>query len=159
MKLYELANQYIEIQERFENASTGDDEFELASKLESLEGDIKEKLDNCARILRNLEAQADRFEAEAEKMRAKAHGLSRQADSLKTYIGLCLGFDNQIKTDLFSFRWLTRESVEIESVESIPQQYQRIKTEPDKRLIGMDLKAGAEIPGAKLVQKKYLQIK
>lgn len=161
MKLYEITTQYQEVLDDMRDAENGEALAEIADKLAKIEGSLEEKLDNCARVLRSLEAEADVFEQEAKRLSDKARLLANHADRFKNYIALCLGEGNQIKTPLFSFRWLTRESVEVLSPDLIPPQYQRTKTtvEPDKKMIMQDIQNGAEITGARLIKKHHLQIK
>lgn len=161
MKLYEITDKYKAILEVCENAEDDTEFAMLSDKLEGLDEELNVKLDSCARVYRTLQAEAAALEEEAKRMRGKAVTLSNRADSLKYYMEKCLGIGTPIKTEFFSMRWIARDSVEIENMEVLPEKYLRTKTtvEPDKILIGQDLKAEEEVPGCRLVTKQYLQIR
>ena len=56
--------------------------------------------------------------------------------------------------------WRKSESVEVSNVKELPEEYLKYKDpEPDKVKLKADLKAGAEIDGARLVTKENIQIK
>lgn len=126
-----------------------------------IEASLEEKLDNCARVYRTLDAEAQIYKQEAARLSGKANILENRALRLKEYIAYCLGEGNKAKTELFDFSWRKSEQVAIYEPSIIPKQYQRTKTtiEPDKILIKQDIKAGANILGAELVTNFSLQIK
>lgn len=86
-------------------------------------------------------------------------------DSLKKYLILCMreSGDLSIKSDdgIYSAKlYVDRdESVQIVNEESIPDDYRKIISEPDKKAIKYALKEGIQIDGAYLQKKDRLQIK
>ena len=158
MKLYELATEILRLQNAAYEAS--DEDFEaLKAQFHDCKLALAEKLDNTAKLIQAMEYDAANLEAEAMRLNQRKKALERRADSLRFYVGNCLGEGNIYKTTLFSFGW--RKSTSVEITGEVPEQYQRVKEvrEPDKKQIGDDLKAGAEFEFARLVEKQSLQIK
>lgn len=159
--LYELQEQYETILAKFYEAESEEEFAAIADDLAAIESSRDEKLDNCARIIRQLELDAEAAKTEGRRLLGKSNMLENRAERLKHYVGLCLGLGNKARTALFSFSWRKSEQVEIHREDLIPAQYQRVKNivEPDKAKIKTDIKCGATIPGAALKEKLNLQIK
>ncbi len=161
MKLYEIKTQYEEILFKFRNAETEVELAEIADELAAIEGTLEEKLDNCGRVFRTLESEAEVYKQESRRLAGKANTLENRADRLRDYVGFVLGVGNKAKTALFDFSWRKSEAVKIEREDLLPESYKRTKTivEPDKIIIKQDLKGGIEVPGASLATNFSLQIK
>lgn len=161
MKLYEIKNEYLGLLEKFREAEDEQELALIADDLENMKGELNEKLENCARVYRTLEAESEIYAQESNRLKGKSNILKNRAERLKDYIALVLGPGNKAKTELFDFTWRKSQSVEIEHSDWIPAAYMRTKviSEPDKILIKQDLQIGAEIPGVKLVDRLNLQIK
>lgn len=161
MKLYEMKEQYMQLLAKFREAENEEELAAIADDLGALTEKLEEKLDNCARVYRTLEAEAEIYKQEANRMKGKATMLENRAERLKDYIGQCLGKGTKLKTDLFDFTWRKSQQVVIENEDTIPEQYKRVTTisEPNKIILKQDLQMGAEIPGARLQDNLSLQIK
>lgn len=161
MKLYEIKHEYAQLLDRFREAEDEQQLAEIADEMAKLEGTLEEKLDNCARIYRTLDAESQAYKQEANRLEGKANVLENRASRLKDYIGFCLGAGNKAKTELFDFTWRKSSQVLVENPELLPQCYQRTKTtiEPDKMQIKQDLQCDMVVPGAKLITNYNLQIK
>lgn len=161
MKLYELKGAYLDILNKLGSAESEDEARQIRQELANIKDAVEVKLDNCGKMYRSLLAEADVYQSEVERLKRKADILSNQAEGLKNYIALVLQPGNRVKTPLFDFSWRKSQSVEIEDLEALPEAYKRTRviSEPDKNLIKSDLQIGAEIPGAKLIDKLNLQIK
>lgn len=161
MKLYEIKQNYLELLTRFRQAEDEQELGEIADALADINETLEEKLDNCARVYRTLEAEAEVYKQESNRLRGKANILENRAERLKDYIGLNLGQGNKISTSLFDFSWRKSEQVVIDSELLVPDQYKRVTTisEPNKILLKQDIKMGAEVPGARLISNYSLQIK
>ena len=62
MRLYELAEQWDAVFNMMEDGET--DEQVIFDTLESIEGEIEDKADNYAKMIRNLQASVDVLKAE-----------------------------------------------------------------------------------------------
>ena len=62
MRLYELAEQWDDVYNMLEDGET--DEQVIFDTLQSIEGEIEDKADNYAKMIRNLQASVDVLKAE-----------------------------------------------------------------------------------------------
>lgn len=101
-ELYELTNDYDEV---YNLALDEDWDPQVAQDtLEGIFGEIEDKAENCAKIIKMLQAKADAANAEADRLYGRAKALSSRIDFFKS--GL---FENmkavnvrKIKTSLFT---------------------------------------------------------
>lgn len=164
--LYEITGRYAEILRRFEEAESEAELASIADLLAQAEDTLEEKLDNCARVYRALCYESEVFAEEAKRLSKKSSALEGRAERLREYIGLCLGVGRSARSKLFSFSWRKSQSVEVDDMEALPEQYKRCETriEPNKLVLKEVLTSGEGeeqviIPGARLVTKYNLQIK
>lgn len=158
MKLHELASEILALQNAAYDAD--DAEFDqLQARFADCKLAMSEKLDNIARLIRQMELDAECLKAEEQRLKKRRESLESRIESLEYYVGNCLGAGVQYKTPLFSFTW--RKSTAVEITGEVPEQYQRVtvETEPDKKAITRDIKAGASLPFATLKKKFTLTIK
>lgn len=154
MRLIELTKSYESLLYKLEQ----DETFDLEAELEKAEEAREEKLDRCCWMVRNLTLEAEAFASEAKRLKDKADKLEANAERLKKYVAFCLRGEG-LKTKHFSLSFRKSEQVEILEPESLPDQYVRIKREPNKELIKQDLKNGATIKNCGLIKNLNLQIK
>lgn len=62
----------------------------LTESLDSLEGDIRQKVENCAKMVRCLDARAKTFKEEQKFFEAKSKAAANAAERLEDYIKLCM---------------------------------------------------------------------
>lgn len=160
MRLINFIGEYEKLLRAFDACEDDTQEADIENALLACADQIEEKLENCAWMYKQLEAESEAYKKEAERLTLKAKYRANSATRLKDYISLCLQGKN-IKTKTFTLSFRASESVEVLNPDLVPEQYKRVKTviEPDKTLIKPDLKAGANIPGVQLVTKQNLQIK
>ncbi|MCI9025828.1 MAG: siphovirus Gp157 family protein [Dorea sp.] len=103
MKLYELTEQYEEVMNFFYDGET--DEQTILDTLESIEGEIEDKADNYARMIKNLSAEAEMVKAEADRLNRRYKSLNARAEWLKGTLKANMEFigKTKFKTALFSF--------------------------------------------------------
>ncbi len=103
MKLYELTEQYEGVVNLLYDGET--DEQTILDTLESIEGEIEDKADNYARIIKNLTAEAEMAKAEADRLDRRRKSLEARADWLKRTLKANMEFigKTKFKTALFSF--------------------------------------------------------
>ena len=132
------------------------DEQCVLDTLESIEGEIENKADGYAMIIKNLLAGAEAKEIEAKKMIEKANAEKNRAKLLKQnlYEIMKETGKTKFKTDLFSFSiqkngglaplWVD------EDIAKIPDKY--LKKEPDNKKI-RELLETQEVSWAKLEER------
>ncbi len=103
MRLYELTEQWDAVFNMMEDGET--DEQVIFDTLESIEGEIEDKADNYAKIIRNLQANADALKAEEERLYRRRKSAENHIQKLKDTLQANLEFigKTKFKTDLFSF--------------------------------------------------------
>ena len=81
--LYELTAEYADMMARLDAAETDEEVAAIWEELSGMEGEITDKADMYARIMRNKRAEAEMFKAEAKRLTAKAKAAEGVADRLK----------------------------------------------------------------------------
>ena len=101
--LYELTDEYKAVEEMLYDPEV--DEQTVIDTLEAISGEIEDKADNYAKLIRELKADADKLAEEEQRMRARRQSLESRAERLKTTLQANLEFigKTKFKTLLFSF--------------------------------------------------------
>lgn len=155
--LYELTDQYKMLQNFIEENNV--EGFELA--LSQIIGDIGEKLEGYAMVLKNIESDIAGIKSEekrlADRRKAMESNLARikenMADALLTVEG------NRVKTEKFTFSFRKSTSVQIENDAAIPPQFIKVERTISRSELAKALKAGEQIEGAQLVENQSLSIR
>lgn len=164
MKLYELSNQYLELMELIEESETPE---LFQDTLEGLQFEIDEKLENMAKMIKNIEGDVPALKSEKERIDNKIKSIDGKVKSIKAYMYSQMKLLQKgdvlpkIKTPLFTFSIQKNPvSLEITDETLIPKDYKI--SQPDKidnALIKEKLKEGVEISGATLTQGEGLRIR
>lgn len=152
MKLYELTQQFREL-ESIEDL----DEQTLLDTLESIEGAFIDKGRNVAAYFQNLDADIEALRQAEHKITLRRKAIENKSRSLKEYLLRNMLATGITKIECPEFSVTLRKPTQIVDVFSdLDQKYLNEKTTvtPDKRLIAADLKAGIEVPGARLIDSK-----
>jgi hypothetical protein len=154
--LYVLSNQYREL-EKLTDSDADIDEQTLADTLEGLTGELEAKALNVAGFLASQEAFADSIAAAAEKMVEREKRLRKRAAYLKQYLLTNMLATGKLKIESPEMALAVRKtpaSVVIFDEAAVPAEFMvqppAPPARPDKRAMGDAMKAGTEIPGAKL---------
>lgn len=162
--LYELTADYTMLLEMAEDPEVDLDV--LADTMEGISGEIEEKADGYARVIRELDAKAAAVKAEVERLTARRQSLENAARRIKDTLQMAMIAigKTKFKTDLFSFGIQKNPAsvvMDEQYIENIPEEY-LIKQEPklDRAKIKEDLKAGKDLEGiAHLEQGESLRIR
>jgi len=145
-KLYELSNSLIELELRIQDIlvdeSLSEEEREqlsaelLENYLDS-EEDFIEKLDNCLRYITELESLAEARKNEAKRLTNLATQSSNRANDLRRYVLNHLERTGKTNIETANHRVLVKKKqpkviLDCESPEDLPDEFKRIKVEPDK---------------------------
>lgn len=155
MQLYELENTYQQLMDLELEAE------DLQKALDALEIDINEKCENIAKILDTLQAEANAYEEQEKRFKAKKQACNNRYESLKKYMAdnlTKMGIDS-IKTDLYKISFRKSQSVTIDNIKLIPQEYLKVSVAPNKTELKKLLKTGLEMEGCHLTDNKSIQIK
>ena len=157
MNLYNLTTNYLHVLELAEN---GDD---LTDTLEALEDAIEDKAENTAKVIKQLEANADMLATEIKRLSERKTTAENNAKRLKVYLQEQLekvGTD-KIKGEIFTVAIQNNpQSVDVLDESKIPAAY-FIEQAPklDRKELLAHLKAGEKIPGATVKQTRSLRIR
>lgn len=137
----------------------------VADTLESLGGELEHKAQNVALMVRALESDAAAVKQWSKDAAERSKALEARAESLRAYLARCMeacGID-KISGPAVSLSFRASSAVVIDGEDLIPAEFMRQKPapapEPDKTAIAAAIKAGREVPGAHVEQRRSLQIK
>ena len=165
MTLYEIDHAIGEAFEEGVDPNTGEIINEEAwARLEALQMDREQKLENVALWVKDLNAEAAAIKTEEDALKRRRQSAEKKADSLKGYLASALGGSEKFKTARVAISWRRSETAELlDGVDpvSLPLEYQRVKVavEPDKAKLKEALKSGKIIEGVELVERQNIQIK
>ena len=166
MTLYELTEDMAALLARLEQVDEEDETLEQAIKdtLEMVAMDFADKADGYAKVLRQIQADAESVKAEKLRLAKRQSALENNADRLKEALKKAMEATGQksLKTELFSFSVRSSQSVEIltDNVFEIPDEYLRYKDpEVDKTKLAAWLKLNPECSFARMATKTSLTVK
>lgn len=125
--IYELTDAYETVLNMFYDGET--EEQVIFDTLESIEGEIEDKADNYAKLIKTLNGDASTLKEEEERLRRRRMALENKAARLKDTLQANLEFigKTKFKTALFSFNVQAnggRQPLTItENLEEIPGKY------------------------------------
>lgn len=145
--LYELTGDYLSLLEWLEDEENLEDAV-VKDTLEGIEGAIEDKAENYAKIIKELTAEAKKFEEEKNRLEERQKALENRAMLLKKnlYNSMKLTGKTKFKTKLFSFGIQKNgglQPIEIDAA-NVPDEY--MKKDPDNAKIRTALKEGKELP-------------
>lgn len=157
MKLYELTQVYQAI------LDLDLDQESLDTALESLNDTLEEKANNIGKVISQLQAESAAYKTEIDRLNAKKKQAESKAEGLKEYLDFAFKSLNvtKLETPLYKFSYRKSESVAIDNIDEIQDQYKRteVVVSADKTSIKSAIKAGLEVKGAHIEEKQNLQIK
>ena len=158
--LYELKSEYIQLRDM-----AGDPDISpeaLRDTMDAINGELEDKADGYARVIRELEAEEAGLDAEIHRLQARKSAVSGNKGRIKDALESAMRETGKLKfkTALFSFGIQKNPpSVAILS-ENIPLDYLVVpEPQPDKKRILAELKAGASFDWAELKQTEALRIR
>lgn len=161
MQLYELSEEFAAVAELLA-ANEEIDQQTIDDTLEGVRLDLDVKVENTVKLIRNMQADADGLKAESERLSRRKLTTENKIKGLKEYLKMCYerAGITEAGTGVAGAR-LQRNapSVEIEDEQRIPSDY-LIEQQPklDKKAILSALKEGADVPGARLIQKRSIRL-
>lgn len=155
--LYELTDQYKMLQNFIEENNV--EGFELA--LSQIKGEIGEKLEGYAMVLKNIESDIAGIKAEEKRLADRRKSMESNLTRIKENMAdALLNVDgNRVKTEKFTFSFRKSSKVEVSNIDSIPQQFIKVERTISRAELAKALKAGEKIAGAQLVENQSLQIR
>lgn len=141
------------------------DEEALAGSMEAVIGELEDKADGYAKVIRQLEADKAGIKAEKDRLDKRAKAIEGNITRMKTALqgAMELAGKPKFKTELFSFNIQNNPAsvvIDTEDVYSIPEDYLTYKVpEPNKTAIKEAIKNGQTFDFAHLEQSRSLRIR
>lgn len=131
--LYELSAGYASLLDMYDQAETEDERAEILDMLAGAEGDIAQKAEAYARIMRNKQAEADAFKAEADRLTQKRRAAEAVVERMKGALLDAMKMVGASEISTTIGKWRTQMnpwSVEITAPEYVPARF--MVPQPDK---------------------------
>lgn len=164
--LYELTEQWAAV---LLLAEEGADAEAIENALADIGGEIEDKADGYAKIIKELEGQAEIAKAEKERLYARETAFKNSAKNMKARLeeAMVRCGKPKFKTDLFSFNIqknapsvrIDDESRLVEVLKKKAPEILKTKIEIDKKALLNALKEGAAFKGAEIQQSESLRIR
>jgi hypothetical protein len=140
---------------------TVDDAFNwIEDALSSIEDERDTKALNIAVLIKNARAEAEALKAEKLRLARRQQTAERKVEWLTRYLQTCLPEGTKLKDSRAVIGWRRSEGVKLTiSVDELPEEYIRIKREPNLWQIKEDLKAGNAVEGAFIEERMSVQIR
>jgi hypothetical protein len=162
--LYVLVGEYRAAADRL--AEMDLDAQTVADTLESISGDLEQKAVAVAMVARNFDASAAAIKDAEAQMAARRKAIENRAAGLRAYLLNCMQATGIKRIECPHFALALRDNppaVEVFDAAQIPAEFMRQPEPPpptaDKAAIKEALKAGREVPGARLTQGQRIDIK
>lgn len=162
--LYEINKDYLEVIENsFKvDEETGEILFSV-DDLETLETEFKDKVDNVACYIKDLEALNASIKEEKKALDDRLKANDKKVKALKEYIvtGLNIRDMQGLETPRNKISFRKSSSVEVLNEDLIDRKYfkEKIEYSLDKKAVMAELKSGNPVAGCMLLEKDNLQIK
>ncbi len=140
MNLYELTANYLALQQMIEDPEA--DMQMINDTMEAIDGDIEDKADGYAKVIKNMEASIVAIKAEQDRLTARKNLLDLGIKTLKKNLeaSMIATGKRKFKTDLFSFSIQKNGGkapviLDVADTSELPDELVRIKEEPDMEAI------------------------
>ncbi len=139
---------------------TEDGEIFDLQQFEALQMERGQKIEGMCCYIKNLMAEAVAYEAEEKRMRERRAAKEREIDRCKGYLAGVL-YGEKFETPRCKISWRKSEICNVLNIDTVPDEFKRTKVtiDADKTAIKKAIKAGAEVPGAEVIQKLNMTLK
>lgn len=128
-------------------------------KLDALQIERDEKLENVALWIKDLKAEAEALKAEKQAFAERQKAAENKAESLKKWLSDALAGE-KFKTTKVAVSFRKTQSVQVPDILELDEKFVKF-AEPtaDKAAIKAAIKAGEEVKGAMLIDSVSLSVK
>lgn len=149
--LYQLTNNYETVLNMLYDEDA--DEQMILDTLEAIEGEIEDKADNYAKIIKELEAKQNARKEEAKRLTESAKVFENRVKALKSNLFNSMKATGKTKfaTDLFNFNIVKNGGKQALTIDGeVPEEYTKTIIENDTDKIRQALEKGKKLPFAHL---------
>lgn len=161
--VYELKQGFITLANLIEDETVPDDV--LLDAWNNQTDDLKDKLDNCCKYIKNVEADITGLKDEEKRLHDKRKAMENALDRLKGIMHEAMNAAGEKKLACGTFTCSIQKNPEsvvldVSDINAIPEEYLKYKDpEVDKTKLKEHLKAGYECEFAHLEQSEGLRIR
>lgn len=161
--IYQIGQEYLELSEILQD-NGGELTEELELRLAINESNLVEKSTGYIQVIKSLDSENDIIDSEIKRLQGLKSNRTKTINRLKETVKdamLIFGKD-KIETPLYKITFRSSKSVEIYDADLLPPECLKVEvvTKPiSKTDIKKLIDSGKEIPGAKVVENRNLQIK
>ena len=159
--LYELTNEYQALLAMAEDPDVDQEAF--ADTLEGLEGEIEDKAEAYAIVMKELKAEADKFDAEGKRLLDHADHLTARIDRMKAALMDSMNAIGKTKISTEHFKVSVAGNgglLPLRLTKEVPDEYKCLKPEIDVKKIREALTAGEQLDFAYLGERgQHLSIR
>lgn len=103
MTIYEITSDYLQLMQMMEDPEL--DPQTLADTMEGIEGELEDKADNYARVMKNMEADLNGIKAEIDRLSTRKKTIENNIKRMKEALQFSMETTGKtkFKTELFSF--------------------------------------------------------
>ena len=137
----------------------------FAEALERFEGDLSNKLDSYAMVIKNVQSDVDGIKTEEKRLSERRKQMERNIERMQQAMSIALDTVEpdakgvkRLKTEKFTFSFRKSSTVDVDE-SKVSRYYMKLKYEVDKAAIKKALSNGGIVIGAKLIENQSLQIK
>lgn len=156
MTLYELSKDYLYLLGLAQDPEV--DPAVLTDTMDGIYGGVQDKIDSYMMVIREVEADAEKYDEEIKRLTAQKKVLQNNAKRMKDHVMetmIAMGM-KKIKTDHYNVSVAANGGVqpmEVADIEKIPEEYRVYKPEADKEKIRKALEQGYILDFAYLREK------
>lgn len=165
--LYELTDDYLRLLDMADDPDT--DEQAFIDTLEAIEGEIEDKADNYAKLIKELENEADGLDKEAKRLTERRDRIRSKIDRMKRSLENAMIATGKIKfkTELFTFGIqknapsvvLDFDEKDARAIDELPEAFVNVKKTVNKTAIKEAINAGLEFDFAHLASSESIRIR
>lgn len=168
MSLYEISTELYELLENgfsldFVDEDGVIDEAKVAERIDSLQLDLTEKVDNIACYIKNTRALAEQIKQEKLALADRQKRLENRVERLEEYLLNCLLVTGQkkVETARNCVKYTTSHPLHVIDESVIPKEFIKftITKKPDANAIKAAITAGEDVPGAEIGTNYNINIK
>lgn len=153
-RLYEITGQFRELAALADGA---DEDLAVAVRdtMGAIEAEFNDKALAVSHVILNFDADIAALDSEIDRLQERKRLITNRQKEIKDYLRENMEATGitKISCPLFTITCAKgRESVVVDDESKLPDELMRVKTEisPDKAAIAAKLKAGEDVPGARL---------
>lgn len=162
--LYELMGEYEVLQKMVDDEGVAADAVAAyLDRLDESKGSLRDKVDNICRVLKNLDGDIDAIKKEEKRLKARRQARENNVEKLREWVFSSMSIleVQEIKTDVFTVSVVNgREKVVIVDESKIPEDFWKVKRDPDtKKLMDAYKEDGEIVAGVDIIRPKQLRIR